>query len=154
MFTILAVIHILVCVVLILAVLLQSGKGQGLSSAFGNTSAGGMATSMFGGRGATTVLTKVTVVLASLYMMLVLGLNYFPSSAQRSRSVIREEALKNQQSSPAQGLPAAQPPSQPPAGVPQPVQVPVPTGTEGSSEATPGATTIPGAATPPGAKTP
>lgn len=142
MFTFLAVVHILVCVVLILAVLLQSGKGGGLSSAFGNTSAGGMATSMFGGRGATTLLTKATVVLASLYMVLVLGLNYFPSSAQRSRSVIRDEALKNQQSSPAQGLPAAQPSTQQPAAVPQAVQVPVNQGTAVPAE------------TPPGAKTP
>ncbi len=147
-FTIFTVFHMLVCVVLILVVLLQSGKGQGLSSAFGNTSAGGMATSMFGGRGATTLLTKITVVLASIYMILVLTLNYIPSNAQRSRSVIREEALKNQQSSPAQGLPAAQPPSQQPVGVPQPVQVPAPAGTGGSTEATPGA------ATPPGAKAP
>lgn len=109
MFTFLAIFHVVLCIILILVVLLQSGKGGGLSSAFGGVSASGMASTMFGGRGAATLLTKATVVLASLYMILVLALNYFPGSAQGPRSVIREEALKNQQASPAQGLPEAQP---------------------------------------------
>jgi len=106
LFTSVVTIHVLVCVVLILAVLLQSGKGGGLSSAFGTGGpSGGMAGQMFGGRGAATFLTKVTTVLATLYMLAVIGLNLVPDDIQRPSSIIQEEALRNQQASPAQGLP-------------------------------------------------
>ena len=60
---------------------------------------------MFGGRGAATFLSKATTILATLYMLIVIGLNLVPDDAQRSRSIIQEEALRNQQASPAQGLP-------------------------------------------------
>jgi preprotein translocase subunit SecG len=119
MFILLVVFHVLVCIVLILAVLLQSGKGGGLSSAFGGAGPGAMASTMFGGRGATTFLTRATIVLASLYMLIVIGLNLMPVGSQGPRSVIREEALKNQQASPAQGLPAV--PGQQQPAAPQPV---------------------------------
>ena len=109
MFTTAVAVHVLVCLVLILSVLLQSGKGGGLSSAFGagGPSGGGMAGQMFGGRGAATFLGKVTTVLATLYMLIVIGLNLIPDDVQGTRSLIQEEALRNQQTSPAQGLPDA-----------------------------------------------
>ena len=107
MATFIIVIHVLICVVLIVSVLLQSGKGGGLSSAFGGggAAAGGMSSQMFGGRGAASFLSKVTAIVAVLYMVMVIGLNLMPSEAQGPRSIIQEEALKNQQVSPAQGLP-------------------------------------------------
>lgn len=108
MFTTAVTVHVLVCLVLILSVLLQSGKGGGLSSAFGaGGGGGGMAGQMFGGRGAATFLGKVTTVLATLYMLIVIGLNLLPDDVQGTRSIIQEEALRNQQTSPAQGLPDA-----------------------------------------------
>lgn len=104
------IVHVLVCVVLIISVLLQSGKGGGMSSAFGGGgggggAGGGMSSQMFGGRGASSFLGKVTAVTAVLYMVLVIGLNLMPDEAQGPRSLIQDEALKNQQASPAQGLP-------------------------------------------------
>lgn len=111
MSTLVTTIHVLVCVVLIISVLLQSGKGGGMSSAFGGGggggggAGGGMSSQMFGGRGAASFLSKVTAVVAVLYMVLVIGLNLMPSETQGPRSLIQEEALKNQQASPAQGLP-------------------------------------------------
>ena len=107
MYSTIVTIHVLVCIVLILAVLLQSGKGGGLSSAFGagGGASGGMAGLMFGGRGAATFLSKVTTILATLYMLIIIGLNLLPDEGQRPRSIIQEEALNNQQTSPAQGLP-------------------------------------------------
>ncbi|MBI4553517.1 MAG: preprotein translocase subunit SecG [Candidatus Latescibacteria bacterium] len=104
LFTLLVLFYLIVCVALILAVLLQSGKGQGMASAFGGSAVAG---TVFGGRGAATFLSKVTTILAILFMLLVLGLNLVPSSSQAPKSVIREEALKTQQESPAKGLPAA-----------------------------------------------
>jgi len=112
------VIHLIVCIVLILAVLLQSGKGGGLSSAMGGGGGGGggsgMAGQMFGGRGAATFLSKATTILAALYMLMVIGLNLIPNDSG-PRSLIQEEALRNQQASPAQGLPDVAAPQDGPA---------------------------------------
>lgn len=60
------VVHVGVCLLLIGAVLLQSGKGGGLAGSIG----GGMASSsVLGGRTATTFLTKATTVLATVFMV-------------------------------------------------------------------------------------
>jgi len=59
--------HILVSLLLIVAVLLQPGRGGGgMGAVFG----GGSSTSVFGGRGATTFLSKATGVLAALFFAL------------------------------------------------------------------------------------
>ena len=63
-----------------------------------------MAGQMFGGRGAATFLGKVTTILATLYMLIVIGLNLLPDDAQRTRSIIQEEALRNQQASSRPGI--------------------------------------------------
>ncbi len=60
------VLYVIVCLFLIIVVLLQPGKGDGMGSAFGGSSTG----SVFGGRGASTVLTKMTTGAAVLFMML------------------------------------------------------------------------------------
>lgn len=61
-------VHIVTCVGLIVAILLQSGKGGGLSSAFGVGAGGGLET-MFGGRRAATLLVKITTVLAVVFVI-------------------------------------------------------------------------------------
>jgi len=58
------IIHVVVCLFLVGAVLLQSGKGGGMAGAIG----GGMASSsVLGGRTATTFLTKATTILATVF---------------------------------------------------------------------------------------
>jgi len=47
--------HVLICTTLIISVLLQSAKGEGLAGAFGGTSLTG---TVFGGRGAATFLSR------------------------------------------------------------------------------------------------
>lgn len=119
-FSFLVMVHVVICILLILAILLQSGKGGGLSSAFGGGGAGGgMAGQMFGGRGAGTFLSKATSIVAALYMIMVIGLNLVPNESQGPASLIREEALKQQEASPGQGLPVIPSEGQP-AGVDQP----------------------------------
>ena len=60
------IVHVLVCMLLIGAVLLQSGKGGGLAGSIG----GGMgSSSVLGGRTATTFLSKATTVLAAVFMV-------------------------------------------------------------------------------------
>ena len=65
----LTIVHVLVCVLLIVAVLIQSGKGGGLAASVG----GGLSSSsVLGGRAASTFLTKVTTYLASAFLVLCL----------------------------------------------------------------------------------
>jgi len=68
---ILGVVFILVCVLLIMVILLQKGRGGGLSGAFGG--AGGH--SAFGAKTG-DVFTWITVVLAGLFLLLAVVGNY------------------------------------------------------------------------------
>lgn len=63
-------IHFFLCFVLVGAILLQSGKGADIGAAFG---AGGSQT-LFGPRGAATLLSKVTAVVAILFLVTSIGL--------------------------------------------------------------------------------
>jgi preprotein translocase subunit SecG len=64
-------IHVVVCVILILVVLLQSGKGADLAGAFG----GGGSQTAFGSRGPASFLSKMTTVAAVLFMMTSISLS-------------------------------------------------------------------------------
>ena len=79
LYTLAVALYVIVCLFLIVVVLLQPGKGDGMGSAFGGSSTG----SVFGGRGASTVLTKMTTTAAVLFM--VLSIVLARSSADRSR---------------------------------------------------------------------
>ncbi len=78
-FTVLIMIHILICVGLIIVVLMQSSKGEGLAGAFGG---GGVSGAVFGGRGAASFLSKATTILAVGFMVSCLSLSFM--SAGRS----------------------------------------------------------------------
>lgn len=96
MSVLITILHVIVCVILILAVLLQSGKAADLAGAFG-----GMGSqSVFGPRGAATLLTKLTTISAVLFMITSLGL-WILSSKGTTRSVLSGEE------SPVQETPAA-----------------------------------------------
>jgi len=96
MSVLITILHVIVCVILILAVLLQSGKAADLAGAFG-----GMGSqSVFGPRGAATLLTKLTTASAVLFMITSLGL-WILSSKGTTRSVLSGEEA------PVQETPAA-----------------------------------------------
>ena len=59
------IVHIVVCFILIIAVLLQSGKAADLAGAFG----GAGSQSVFGPRGGQTLLSKATTISAVLFMI-------------------------------------------------------------------------------------
>ncbi len=82
----LTIIHVVVCLILIIAVLLQSGKAGDLAGAFG----GAGSQSVFGPRGVTTILAKATTISAVLFMVTSMGL-WILSSKSGSRSVVRGE---------------------------------------------------------------
>ncbi|UCD64497.1 MAG: preprotein translocase subunit SecG [Candidatus Zixiibacteriota bacterium] len=84
MFTIWIIFHVIVSVALVLVVLMQSSKGEGLAgSAFGGS--GGLSGAVFGGRGAASFLSRATTVLAILFMVNC-GVLAFMSAGQRGGS--------------------------------------------------------------------
>ncbi len=102
MYIALSIVHILVTLGLILIVLLQSGKGADIGSAFG----GGSSQTVFGGRGAATFLTKLTSVLAVLFMLTSLTLTIL-ATRRGTSTVVGEEAPRPTQSAPRDaGAPA------------------------------------------------
>ena len=103
MFGFVLTLHVLVCFLMIVVILLQSGKGGGLAGAFG----GGGATTVFGGRGATTVLTRATMVLGILFFVTSLTLALTGGVTRpASRSLLQEEARR---AAPTTGAPAGTP---------------------------------------------
>lgn len=116
--TVITVLHVLVCLFLIIVVLLQPGKGGDVAAAFG----GGSSQSVFGSRGATTFLQKLTSAVAALFMVTTVTLAYFASEGTRGGSVIDTDALEEaQQKGDPPAIPVTTPDS--PAGA---AGVPVP----------------------------
>ena len=70
-------IYILVAVSLVLIILLQQGKGSDIGSAFG----GGSSNTMFGSSSNTNPLTKVTAVLAAIFLVISLAITYISRSS-------------------------------------------------------------------------
>ena len=75
--------HIIVCLVLIIVILLQAGRGQGLT---GSSFGGGNVQSLFGTK-ASSFLTKATSVCAILFLFTCIGLNII--EVQKSRSLFK-----------------------------------------------------------------
>ncbi len=80
MSALITIIHVIICLVLIVAVLLQSGKAADLAGAFGGA---GSATA-FGPRGSASLLSKVTTVGAILFMITSLSLWVLSGKAAKS----------------------------------------------------------------------
>jgi preprotein translocase subunit SecG len=74
--------HVIVCFVLIIVILLQAGRGQGLTG----SSFGGNVQSLFGTK-ASSFLTKATSICAILFLFTCIGLNVL--EIQKSRSLFR-----------------------------------------------------------------
>src|SRR5829696_9737604 len=62
--------YVFACVLLLMVILLQQGKGGDMASAFG----GGSSQTAFGARGGATLLAKVTAGFAALFMLSALSL--------------------------------------------------------------------------------
>jgi preprotein translocase subunit SecG len=75
------ILHITVCIILILVVLLQAGRGASMGAAFGGSSQ-----TLFGSTGPGTFLGKMTTVIAMIFMLTSLALSY--NSLHRAPSLI------------------------------------------------------------------
>ena len=80
MTTLVVTIHIIVCVLLILIVLLQSGKGAEMGVSMG----GGAGQTLFGAAGPATILTKITTAVAIIFMLTSLTLAYLSGNQSES----------------------------------------------------------------------
>lgn len=119
MFTLVVVIQIIVSIVMVIAVLLQSGKGAAIGSSFGGSSS----QTLFGSAGPQTMLGKVTAVCAAIFMLSSLYLTYL-SSRSRTTSVMSGVPAKVAPVTPAEQPQGVLPQAAPQAGAPQ--QTPVP----------------------------
>ncbi len=84
--------HVTVCILLILIVLLQSGKGAEMGVSIG----GGGSQTLFGASGPASILTKITTVVAIVFMVTSLTLAYF-SGHKAEKSIITTPSAPVQQ---------------------------------------------------------
>jgi preprotein translocase subunit SecG len=105
---VLVTLHVLVCIVLILVIMLQSGNAADLAGAFG----GAGSQTAFGPRGAATFLSRATTWCAIVFMMtsLTLSVKRAPAGALATGSILEQ----TRQSAPG--------PAKPKSSVPLPAQ--------------------------------
>ena len=96
----LVILHVIACFAIIGLVLLQSGKGADIGSAFGG--AGSQA--VFGSMGTPTLLGKITTAVAAVFTITSFSLALM--GGERSGSVVREAAPVSAPAPPTQSVPA------------------------------------------------
>ena len=87
MSALITIIHVVICLILIIAVLMQSGKAADLAGAFGGV---GSATAV-GARGQASIMAKITEVCAILFMFTSLGL--WVLSGKSSSSAVKGQEV-------------------------------------------------------------
>ena len=97
----LTALHVLICILLVLVVLIQSGKAGDLGSVFG----GGASQSLFGPTGGKNVLNKVTTVLAVIFMTTSILLATLPATFGTGNA-LKDEMVRDDKAAPA-AAPAA-----------------------------------------------
>jgi preprotein translocase subunit SecG len=127
---VLVTLHILVCGLLIIVVLLQSGEAADLAGAFG----GAGSQTAFGPRGAATFLSKATTWCAIMFMLTSMAMTMRQNStaAASGSSVLQQFTKTGKPAAPAVPTPAAPAPATPAPAAPN-AATPAP--------AAPGATT-------------
>ncbi len=102
MFAFITTVHILVSIFMIFVILLQPGKGEGMGGALGG---GGNSSSVFGGRGSVTFLSKITTGCAVVFMLTSLTLAYRSSHSdsvlRARRNLAAQDATKKTDAKPA-----------------------------------------------------
>ena len=95
MYTLLIVIHIIACLILIVAILLQSGRGGGLAGMFGG---GGATQTIFGVR-TPKFLTRLTTAAAIAFLLTCISLTILSSKRAKSlMPVVKETEVEVEES--------------------------------------------------------
>ena len=114
MYALLITVHVVACICLIVAVLLQAGKGADIGAVFGGS--GGQA--LFGSSGPVDFMNKATRVLVVVFMLTSFTLGFF-ALHRPAKSVMTSKPAPVGQTIP--GAPGAAPASKAPANMPVPV---------------------------------
>lgn len=93
-------IHALVSILLISVILMQASQGGGLAGSIG----GQTTNALFGGRGAATILSKMTTWFAIIFMALAILISLIGSSDSARAASVVERAAEERTLSPAEGL--------------------------------------------------
>jgi preprotein translocase subunit SecG len=134
-YLVLVTLHILICGLLIVVVLLQSGEAADLAGAFG----GAGSQTAFGPRGATTFLSRATTWCAIMFMLTSMALTMHQDtiSTPAGSSVLQQFSKEPKKAAPKAPAPAAPAPANPAQSAPA-APAPAPTTpTPAPSSATP-----------------
>ncbi len=88
MYLFVIIVHVIVCIMLVTIILMQSGRGGGLTESFSS------AESLFGAK-TNVMLVKATTVLASIFLVTCLSLAIL--SAKRGKSLMTQDAAVSAQ---------------------------------------------------------
>src|ERR1044071_5312296 len=102
LYTFVVIVHVFVCFLMIGAILLQSGKGAEIGA-----SCGGSSQTVFGSRGPANFLSKLTVIVAAVFMLTSFSLAILAKERNFSSTVIDMQP-KSEPTAPA-AAPSAQP---------------------------------------------
>ena len=102
LYTLIVIVHVFICFLMIGAILLQSGKGAEIGAAFGGSSQ-----TVFGSRGPANFLSKLTVVVAAVFMVTSLSLAILAKQRNVSSTIIDMQPKSEPTAPPA--APPAQP---------------------------------------------
>lgn len=125
MYTFITILIILICVLLCAVVLVQNPKGGGLSASFG-----GVGQQLLGARRSTDIVEKLTWGFAAGLIVLCLSTSFLIDRKATKQETVQKSEIEQMEATkgagfqntlPAAGAPAQQPPAQPaaPAGNPQ-----------------------------------
>jgi len=114
------IVHVVVCILLILVVLLQAGKGASMGAVFGGSSQ-----TIFGSSGPGTFLGKMTTAVAVIFMLTSFSLSY--TASRKGSSLMEGERPGAQQTAPIQQtVPVPNPSAQPQPAAPAAPAAPAP----------------------------
>jgi preprotein translocase subunit SecG len=131
-------IYVFVALLMVLVILMQRPKSEGLGAAFG----GGVTENIFGAQ-TTNVLTKITGWLAAIFFLLTFALSILYAHKGNTKSALTRELMKDQPPAVATASPSASPDPSATAG-PSPTASAAPSATPASG-ASPAASPGPGA---------
>ena len=90
--SILLVVHVLLALFLVVMILVQQGKGAAMASNLTGSSGGGSSQSVFGSRGAGSFMVKLTGIVALMFFVTTLTLNYLSHRSGSSENGVVESA--------------------------------------------------------------
>lgn len=117
-YVVLITLHIVICALLIVVIMLQSGEAADLAGAFG----GAGSQTAFGPRGAATFLSKATTWCAIMFMLTSMALTMHVDNTVASST---GTSVLQQFSKTSKSAPAAPPPAAPAPTAPAPAPAPV-----------------------------